>query len=165
MGVTFEEYVAVRLPALLRYALMLTGDPHLAEDVVQDAMVRAHGHWDRIERADSPDRYVRKMVTNAFLGARRGGWFRRAVPVADVPEVPVVGDHAEARATRDELWARLAQLPARQRAAVVLRYYEDLPDNAIADVLGCAVGTVRSLISRALDVLRHDGSMIQGGRR
>jgi RNA polymerase sigma-70 factor (sigma-E family) len=152
-SVTFEAYLALRLPALLRYALMLTGDPHLAEDVVQETMVRAHVHWRRVQRADLPDRYVKRMVTNTYLGWRRGGWFRRAVPVADVPERSVP-DQAESSAVRQELWQRLTALPPRQRAAVVLRYYEDLDDTAIADVLGCSVSTVRSQISRALATLR-----------
>jgi RNA polymerase sigma-70 factor (sigma-E family) len=156
--VTFDEYVAARLPALLRYAVMLTGDPHLAEDVVQDAMVRVHGHWDRIQRAEAPDAYVRRMVTNTYLGWRRSGWFRRSVAMAQVPDA-VVGDSADARAARDELWSRLAQLSSRQRAALVLRYYEDLPDAEIAEVMGCAVGTVRSLISRALSALRADSRL------
>jgi len=151
--VTFEEYVATRLPSLLRYAVMLTGDPHVAEDVVQDTMVRAYGHWRRIQRADHPDRYVKRMVTNTFLSWRRAGWRRRAVPYAVMPDVPV-GDASESSALRLEMWVRLGQLPPRQRAALVLRYYEDLPDAEIADVLGCAVGTVRSQISRALETLR-----------
>jgi RNA polymerase sigma-70 factor (sigma-E family) len=153
-NVTFEAYLALRLPALLRYALMLTGDPHLAEDVVQETMVRAHVHWRRVQRADLPDRYVKRMVTNTYLGWRRGGWFRRAVPVADVPDRGSVPDPAESSAVREELWQRLAALPPRQRAALVLRFYEDLDDTEIADVLGCSVSTVRSQISRALATLR-----------
>ena len=154
-SVTFEAYLALRLPALLRYALMLTGDPHLAQDVVQETMVRAHVHWRRVQRADLPDRYVKRMVTNTYLGWRRGGWFRRSVPVADVPELGSVPDPAESSAVREELWQRLATLPPRQRAAVVLRFYEDLDDTEIADVLGCSVSTVRSQISRALTALRE----------
>jgi RNA polymerase sigma-70 factor (sigma-E family) len=159
--VTFEEYVAARLPALLRYALMLTGDPHQAEDVVQDTMVRAYGRWRRVQRADHPDRYVKRMLTNEFLSSRRGRWARRAVPSAQAPEVPVL-DASESSAQRHEMWGRLAQLPPRQRAAVVLRYYEDLPDADIADVLGCAVGTVRSQISRALESLRRTMTTLDG---
>jgi RNA polymerase sigma-70 factor (sigma-E family) len=154
--VTFEEYVAARLPALLRYAVMLTGDAHVAEDVVQDTMVRAYFTWRRVQRADHPDRYVKRMVTNAYLMWRRGPWVRRAVPYAEPPDVPV-GDTSESSALRQEMWDQLTRLPPRQRAAVVLRYYEDLPDAEIAEVLGCAVGTVRSQISRALESLRRAG--------
>jgi RNA polymerase sigma-70 factor (sigma-E family) len=152
--VTFEEYVAARLPALLRYAVMLTGDPHMAEDVVQDTMIRAHAQWRRIQAADRPDQYVKRMLTNTYVGWRRGGWFRRAVSYAEVPDI-VVADGSDAGALRHDMWTRLRQLPPRQRAAVVLRYYEDLPDADIAEILGCAVGTVRSQISRALESLRR----------
>jgi DNA-directed RNA polymerase specialized sigma24 family protein len=69
--VSFEEYVAARLPALLRYAVLLTGDPHLAEDLVQDVLISAHGRWRRIVAGGSPDRYVQRMVTNAYLSWRR----------------------------------------------------------------------------------------------
>jgi RNA polymerase sigma-70 factor (sigma-E family) len=155
VSVIFDEYVTARLPALLRYAVMLTGNQHMAEDVVQDTMVRAHARWERIQRTDAPDAYVRRMLTNTYLGWRRSGWFRRSVAMAQVPDT-VVGDSADGSAVRDELWSRLAELPPRQRAALVLRYYEDLPDGAIAEVMGCAVGTVRSLISRALSALRAD---------
>jgi len=158
--VTFEEYAAARLPALLRYALMLTGDPHMAEDVVQDTMVRAYGRWRRVQRADHPDRYVKRMLTNAYLSSRRGPW-GRAVPYAEAPEVPVL-DASESSALRHAMWGRLAELPPRQRAAVVLRFYEDLPDADIAEVLGCAVGTVRSQISRALDTLRRAMKTLDG---
>jgi RNA polymerase sigma-70 factor (sigma-E family) len=159
--VTFEEYVAARLSALLRYAVMLTGDPHLAEDIVQDTMVRAYGRWRRVQAADHPDRYVKRMVTNAYLAWRRGPWFRRAVPFAEAPD-GVVRDDSESSALRHEMWARLGQLAPRQRAAIVLRYYEDLPDAEIAEILGCAVGTVRSQISRALESLRRAMALTNG---
>src|SRR5262245_57696364 len=102
--------------------MFLTGDGHVAEDLVQETRVKAYGQWKRVSRADSPDQYVRRMVTNTYLSWQRGGWFRRAVPVPDVPDQPVT-DGTEATAVRQELWARLLALPARQRAAVVLRYY------------------------------------------
>ena len=158
---TFEEFAAARLQALLRYAVMLTGDVHLAEDVVQETMVRAQLRWRRVAAADVPELYVRRMLTNAFIDARRGPWLRRVTLRAmdDEPFAPpargrVVHDPAAALAERDEVWALLGRLPARQRAAMVLRYYEDLSDAEIARVLDCAVGTVRSQISRALATLR-----------
>jgi RNA polymerase sigma-70 factor (sigma-E family) len=152
--VTFEEYMAARLPALLRFAVMLIGDPHVAEDVVQETMVKAYSHWRRVERAQSPDLYIRRMVTNTYFSLRRGGWWRHSVPRADVPDRSLP-DTSGAGALHDDLWRRLGKLPPRQRAAVVLRFYEGLSDGEIAEVLGCAVGTVRSQISRALDSLRH----------
>lgn len=154
---TFEEFAAARLPALLRYAVMLTGDPHLAQDVVQETMVRAQLKWRRVARADRPELYVKRMVTNQYLGWRRGAWFRRTVlrdEVGDGQAAAPGPDPAEASAERDEMWARLSRLPRRQRAAVVLRFYEGLTDTEIADVLGVAAGTVRAHISRALATLR-----------
>lgn len=152
---TYEEFADSRLAVLLRYAVMLTGDPHLAEDLVQETMVRVQLNWRRVVRADSPERYVRRMLTNQFVDWRRGSWVKRVLLRSEPDEtlaVPV--DHAQATADRDQIWSWLGRLPRRQRAALVLRYYEDLPDAEIAEILGCAVGTVRAAISRALATLR-----------
>jgi len=153
--VTYEEFVDSRLPALLRYALMLTGDRSTAEDLVQETMVRLQLNWRRVARTDTPDGYVRRMLTNQFIDLRRGSWLRRVLlrPEPD-SSFPAAHDHAQESAERDQMWELLGTLPRRQRAALVLRYYEDLPDADIAEVLGCAVGTVRSSISRALSTLR-----------
>lgn len=157
---TYEEFATARLAALLRYALMLTGDPHTAADVVQDTMIRAQLKWRQVSRAESPERYVRRMLTNAYLDWRRGSWFKRVTLRAEPDERGtgfdrVAGaDHAELSAERDEMWTLLSGLPRRQRAAVVLRYYEGLSDAEIAATLDCAVGTVRGYISRALSTLR-----------
>jgi RNA polymerase sigma-70 factor (sigma-E family) len=153
----YEEFADSRLTALLRYAVMLTGDPHLAQDLVQETMVRVQLNWPRVARADSPERYVRRMLTNQYVDWRRGSWFKRVLLRSDPDERVVVPvDHAQATADRDQIWSWLARLPRRQRAVLVLRYYEDLPDAEIADVLGCAVGTVRASISRALATLRAE---------
>ncbi|GAA3743347.1 SigE family RNA polymerase sigma factor [Plantactinospora mayteni] len=157
MPVTYEEFADSRLTALLRYAVMLTGDPHLAQDLVQETMVRVQLNWRRVDRADAPERYVRRMLTNQYLDWQRGSWVRRVLLRAEPDEALAVRvDHAEATADRDQVWSWLSRLPRRQRAALVLRYYEDLPDAEIAEVLGCAVGTVRSAISRALATLRAE---------
>ncbi|HEY0698361.1 MAG TPA: SigE family RNA polymerase sigma factor [Micromonospora sp.] len=154
---TYEEFADSRLTALLRYAVMLTGDPHLAEDLVQETLVRVQLNWRKVARADSPERYVRRMLTNQFVDWRRGSWFRRVLLRGGSDEdVPVAVDHAQSAVDRDQVWSWLARLPRRQRAALVLRYYEDLPDAEIAEVLGCAVGTVRASISRALTALRAE---------
>jgi RNA polymerase sigma-70 factor (sigma-E family) len=153
--VTYEEFVHSRLQSLLRYAVMLTGDTHTAQDLVQETMIRVQVKWRRVVRADRPERYVQRMLTNAYIDLRRGSWLRRVTLFAEPAEPRDRDvDHAEHNAARDEMWARLAKLPRRQRAALVLRYYEGLPDAEIADVLGCAVGTVRAHISRALSTLR-----------
>jgi len=145
--VTYEEFADSRLGALLRYAVMLTGDLHTAQDLVQDTMVRVQLNWRRVAGSDSPDGYVRKMLTNQFIDLRRGSWLRRVLLRAEPDPVRAVPfDHADETAERDRVWGMLAKL----------RYYEDLPDADIAEVLGCAVGTVRSSISRALATLRAD---------
>jgi RNA polymerase sigma-70 factor (sigma-E family) len=151
---TFEEFVEARLQALLRYAVMLTGDPHTAQDLVQETMIRAQLKWRRIAAASVPEHYVKRMITNAYIDLHRGSWLRRVVLRAELPETPERCDHAVENADRDQMWVWLARLPRRQRAALVLRYYEGLSDVEIAEVLGCAIGTVRSLISRALATLR-----------
>ncbi len=154
---TYEEFVGSRLTALLRYAMMLTGDPHLAQDLVQETMVRVQLNWRRVVRADAPERYVRRMLTNLYLDWQRGSWIRRVFLRAEPDDtVPAATDHVQTTVDRDQIWSWLARLPRRQRAALVLRYYEDLPDAEIAEVLGCAVGTVRSSISRALATLRAE---------
>ena len=149
----FAEFVRARLPALLRHAVVLTGDPALAEDVVQEVLARAHGRWDRIVRMELPEAYVRKMIVNEYLSWRRR--FARVQPVESVP-VPAsdAPDHASRHADRDALRAELARLPRQQRVVLVLRFYEDMSDAQIADVLGCTPGTVRGHASRALARLR-----------
>jgi RNA polymerase sigma-70 factor (sigma-E family) len=157
--VTFAEFAATRLPRLLRYAVVLTGDRELAQDVVQDVLARAQVRWRKIENADSPDAYVRQMVLNEYLSWRRR-WAVRNVRAAGERVLELSDgrgwsrDHADAMADADDLWSRLATLPTKQRAVLVLRYYEQLDDDEIAALLGCARGTVRSNASKALKTLR-----------
>jgi RNA polymerase sigma-70 factor (sigma-E family) len=151
---TFEEFAAVRLGALLRFAGVLTGDRALAEDVVQEALIRAHGRWASIADLDRPEAYVRKMVVNEYLSWRRRSW--RLVPAGSGTDVDtaLVADPAVDHAERAAILAELARLPRRQRAVLVLRYYESLSDPEIAEALGCTPGTVRGYASRALATLR-----------
>jgi RNA polymerase sigma-70 factor (sigma-E family) len=151
---TFEEFAADRLPGVLRFAGVLTADRGLAEDVVQEVLIRAHARWNRIGAMDRPELYVRKMIVNEFLSWRRRSW--RLVPAGRGPDVDnrVSQDHAAAHAERAALLAELGTLARRQRAVLVLRYYEGLSDTEIAEVLGCAPGTVRGYASRALAALR-----------
>jgi RNA polymerase sigma-70 factor (sigma-E family) len=151
---TFEEFAAQRLPAVLRFAAVLTGDRCLAEDVVQEVLVRTHARWEKIGGLDRPDLYVRKMIVNEFISARRKSW--RQVPSGPGADVDnrVIPDHAHQHAERNALLAELGKLPRRQRAVLVLRYYEGHSDAEIADVLGCRPGTVRGYASRALAALR-----------
>ena len=154
--VDFEEFAAQRLPSLIRYATMLAGSRELAEDVVQDALVKAHAKWARIAAMDRPDLYVKQIVTNEFLSWRRR---RRISTVALQPDIePRGGDrppsHDQTSADRAAPWAELARLPRQQRAVLVLRFYEGLTDKEIAIVLDCSPGTVRGYGSRALAALR-----------
>jgi RNA polymerase sigma-70 factor (sigma-E family) len=165
---SFEEYVTVRSGRLLRFAYLLCGDRHLAEDLVQDVLARAHPRWSHIE-AEHPDAYLRSAIVRANLSWRR----RRASTEQVIASPPEPGERApdftQRLAARDELWALLAGLPRAQRAVLVLRFYEDLDDHRIAEVLGCAPGTVRVHASRALGTLRsslsHALTQPQGDRR
>jgi RNA polymerase sigma-70 factor (sigma-E family) len=150
----FGEYVVRQRPALMRFATVLTCQTWLADDLVGDVLGRAFERWDRISRLDEPHAYVRRMVLNEYLSWRRR--LARTTPRAEIEPDTGLGDGADERAERDAMIRRLAGLPRRQRAAVVLRYYAGLPDAEIAAQLGCRVTTVRSQISRALATLRVD---------
>jgi RNA polymerase sigma-70 factor (sigma-E family) len=145
----FDDFVRGRHTALLRFAHVLTGDPHRAADLVQDALERTGLAWRRLQRRDNPEAHVRRCIVNVYLnGVRR---VRRETLTADPPER--ANDDAEPR--DEQLWAILRTLPPRQRAVLVLRFYLDLSEVDTAQVLGCTVGTVKSTSSRALAKLRE----------
>lgn len=149
---TFDEYVLARGVALVRFARLLTGDEHRAEDLVQDVLAKAYVNWRRIGAVDQPDLYVRRMLINA-----QQSWWRRAmnreVAVSAVTETATVRDTATESAERDALWRLIRMLPPRQRTVIVLRYYEDYDDATIAELMHCTQGTVRTQAKRALDRL------------
>jgi RNA polymerase sigma-70 factor (sigma-E family) len=150
---SFDAFVAARGDMLLRHAYVLCGDRHLAEDLLQDALIKTHRHWRRVSQVDQPEAYVRRILLNGYLSGRR----RRSaseVPTADHPPSGV-DDHAAAHAERGAMWQLLAGLPRQQRAAVVLRFYEDLDDHVIGIALGCSASTARKHVSLALHKLRH----------
>ncbi|WP_205629559.1 SigE family RNA polymerase sigma factor [Jiangella muralis] len=150
----FEQYVEVRQAALLRLAYLLTGDQHAAEDLLQTALAKLYLAWNRVERAGSVDAYTRRIMINerASRWRRAARRFERSTDA--VPERPVVGDFDHMLAEGDALWSVVQGLAPRQRATVVLRFYEDLGEQEVADLLGCSVGTVKSQTSRALATLR-----------
>jgi RNA polymerase sigma-70 factor (sigma-E family) len=148
---TFEEFADDQLPAIRRFAAVLTGDHALAEDVVQEVLIRAYARWRKISLLDRPESYIRKMVVNEYLSWRRRNW--RLVFTAAQLDVPGP-DHANGHAERNALLAEIGKLPRRQRAVLVLRYYEGLSDPEIADTLGCSPVTIRGYASRALATLR-----------
>lgn len=149
----FEAWVRERGAAMLRFGYLVTRDQGRAEEAVQDALVAAYPRWARICRQGDPEAYVRRSIVNADISRWRRFLRHRETPIEDGAEKPTP-DHAAGLAEQDAVWALCATLPTRQRAAVVLRYYEGLPDAAIAEILGCTAGTVRSQIHRALATLR-----------
>jgi len=152
--VGFAGFVRENTPALLRTAYLLTGNAQQAEELVQDTLVRLYPKWDKVEAADVPLAYVRRSLSNAYINQMRRGSSREMV-FEDVPERTDPYDALSQLADRDQIWAGLNLLSQRQRAALVLRFFEDLSDEQTAAALGCRVGTVRSLISRGLAVLRE----------
>jgi RNA polymerase sigma-70 factor (sigma-E family) len=148
----FSEFVATRSPRLLRTAYLLCRDWALAEDLLQTALARAWVAWRRIN--GDPEPYVRKIIANTYASWWRRRWTSEQ-PTDRLPE-PRAGDpdpHARVD-DRDEVWQALGQLPKRQRAVLVLRYFEDMSEAEIAEALDCSVGTVKSQASRALAKLR-----------
>ena len=153
MPVDFAEFVHGRTAALLRFAYLLTGDSHLAEDLVQEALVRAHRRWSSIVHEDGPEPYVRKAILRQYLSWRRKK-SAGELPVADVPDSASV-DELESRVVQaDEMWGVLGTLSRMQRAVMILRYYEDLPDGDIGRLLNCSPATVRVHAFNALGKLR-----------
>ena len=150
----FHAFVTGRWHALVRTGYLLTGDHHTAEDLVQSALVRVHRQWDRIERREAVEAYVIRTMINLQCNH----WRRRRVGerlFGVVPDRGIGADHASAFHLRDELWTALQALPTRIRAVLVLRYFEDLSEAETANLLGCAVGTVKSQASRGLERLRR----------
>lgn len=154
MQPSFEDFVATRGEALMRFAVMLCADRGRAEDLVQAVLVKTYRRWDRVAAMEHPEAYVRTVLVHEHLR-----WWRRR-PSHEIPteltedDLPHGTDSAQRHADRDEVWRLLGRLPRRQRAVLALRYYEDLDDREIARILGCGESTVRSQAARALAALR-----------
>ncbi len=157
----FEEFVAARSSALLRTAYLLTRDHALAEDLLQTALTKAYLAWGRVEGAPEP--YVRRIVVNTYAS----WWRRKWNGERPTDELPETSHHEDRVGESGDLWDALGRLPRRQRAVVVLRYFEDLTEAQTADLLGISVGTVKSQTSKALAKLRIDPSLVddEGGTR
>ena len=149
----FSEYVAARHTALLRTASLLTGDHHAAEDLLQSALARTYLAWDRIRDKQALDSYVRRAMVNEHTSWWRRAWRRLESSTDTLPNRPAAEPALDAT-ERDELRELVYSLPPRQRAAIVLRYFEDLTEAETAKVMECSVGTVKSQTSRALSTLR-----------
>ncbi|WP_428964348.1 SigE family RNA polymerase sigma factor [Micromonospora fluostatini] len=150
-GDSFDEFVRSRSPALLRSAYLLTTDRHAAEDLLQEVLERLYAKWRRARSA--PDAYARKIMVNRATDRWRWRGRRPEAPLHDVV-LPSSGDHADEVAVRQAVLGALRTLPPRQRAAVVLRYLDDLSEAETAQVMRCSVGAVKSHSARGLARLR-----------
>jgi RNA polymerase sigma-70 factor (sigma-E family) len=146
----FSAYMAARQPSLLRTAYLLTGDRHTAEDLVQTALAKLYLSWDKVQHREHVDGYVRRILVNENNSLWRRPWKKRETTTSELPETAA----HDAEGPDAELWAHVQALPRKQRAAVVLRYYEQLSEAETAAVLGVSVGTVKSQTSRALATMR-----------
>ena len=154
----FRDYVAARTPSLLRTAYLLTGNVADAEDLVQAALAKTYVAWDRIEDRGALDGYVRRAMVNTHIS----WWRRRRLEEFPTDEIPdrAVADHSGRSDLQDTLRRAVDRLPQRMRAAVVLRFYEDMTEAEVADVLGVSLGTVKSTVSRAVAKLRIDAELL-----
>ncbi|WP_327287710.1 SigE family RNA polymerase sigma factor [Streptomyces sp. NBC_01198] len=156
----FREFMTGRWPSLVRIAYGLTGDRGHAEDLAQTALAKAYANWARVRRADDPDAYVRRILINA----NHGRFSKRRVTEHDwdLRQEPAVADVTGDLDQRSALVAALMELPPKQRAVVVLRYWDGLTENQAAAILGCSVGNVKSQASRALAKLRTSAQLQDG---
>ncbi|MGX1615177.1 SigE family RNA polymerase sigma factor [Micromonospora chalcea] len=156
---TFEGFVAEHGQSLLRLAFVLSGNRQLAEDLTQSALVDAYRHWSKVVAARSPEAYVRRMLINAHLSWRRRRWTsERPAELGDTVAGPL-RDPSDAIVERENLRTLLAGLAPRARTVLVLRYYVDLDDAAIAEALGVTESSVRATASRALAKLRGSATL------
>jgi RNA polymerase sigma-70 factor (sigma-E family) len=149
----FDRFVVTRSQALLRTAFLLVQDEDLAEDLLQTALTKAWFAWSRI---DDPEAYVRRVLVTTSASWWRRRWTRET-PTADIPEQPASAAHGQLE--EQDLWDAIGHLPRRQRAVVVLRYLEDRTEVETAELLGCALGTVKSQCAKALAKLRLDTAL------
>jgi RNA polymerase sigma-70 factor (sigma-E family) len=160
----FAEFVELRQRALLRSAWLLTGDWGLAEDLAQTALARTWLRWERIVRRDDPEIYVRRVMVSTWVNWSRRKW-RGERPGKELPDRPAPGDLESEAVVRVAVRGALGSLTDRQRAVLVLRVFDDLTEAQTAQVLGCAVGTVKSTMSQALARLRADGRLAESLER
>lgn len=158
---TFDTFVAARSAALLRSAYLLTGEIELAQDLLQTAWSKVWPRWDRVMRGGDPEPYVRRVLYTTYASWWRRRWTGER-PTDVLPEAAGADDHALAE-LRSVLVSALAQLSRRQRAVVVLRYFNDLTEAEIAEALGCSVGSVKTHLFRAMGRLRQSPVLVESG--
>jgi RNA polymerase sigma-70 factor (sigma-E family) len=150
----FAEFALARTGALHRAAYLMVGDSQLAQDLVQEALTKTYVAWPRLRDPRNAEAYCRKAITTTAISwFRRKGWNNER-PTEHLPDSVAGTGHEVGVAERDAVWRALQELPPRQRAALVLRFYEDLTEAQTADAMGCAVGTVKSQVSAGLKKLR-----------
>ncbi len=159
----FAAYVRDRGEHHLRVAVLLTGDWHAAEDLVQASLVKLYRAWPKLRLDGDPDAYLRRIMVNTHRSWWRARW-RRETPAGELPDA-VIADFADGQAFAALVRQALQALPRRQRAAVVLRYCADLPEAEVADLLGCSVGTVKTHTHRGLRALRENLEEDRYGRQ
>jgi RNA polymerase sigma-70 factor (sigma-E family) len=159
----FAAYVRDRGEHHLRVAVLLTGDWHAAEDLVQESLVKLYRAWPKLRLDGDPDAYLRRIMVNTHRSWWRARW-RRETPTGELPDA-VIADFADGQAFAASVRQALQALPQRQRAAVVLRYCADLPEAEVADLLGCSVGTVKTHTHRGLRALRKNFEEDRYGRQ
>lgn len=150
----FAAYMAARQSSLLRTAYLLTGDRSSAEDLVQTALAKLYLSWEKVQKRELIDGYVRRIIVNENNSLWRRAWKRKEIATDEVPENVAVTDHHD-HGEKSALWQFVQTLPKRQRAVIILRFYEDLREGEIAEILGISVGTVKSQASRALAAMRE----------
>ncbi|MCH0567445.1 MULTISPECIES: SigE family RNA polymerase sigma factor [unclassified Streptomyces] len=168
----FRAFVVGRWPRLMRTAFLLAGEQHAAEDLVQSTLERVYVAWRKVAAADDPEAYVRRVMINAHARRHRRRLREFLAPRDDsgiVREVPDSGDRISQAEDRGVLLKALAQLPPRQRQAVVLRYWEDLTETQAAEAMGCSVGAVKSNAAKGIAKLRAipelSDTVMCGGRK
>lgn len=149
----FADFVTARWASLFRLAYLLAASRAGAEDLLQTTLEKAYMNWGRIRRLEHPEAYVRRMLATTLVSSRRRAWTHE-LPTDLLPEAPEDSEETDT-VNRWMLWPLVCALPERQRAVIVLRYYEDLTEAQIAEALGCAPGTVKSQSSAAVAALRR----------
>jgi RNA polymerase sigma-70 factor (sigma-E family) len=150
----FAVYVRDRGEHHLRVAVLLTGDWHAAEDLLQTSPVKLYRAWPKLQLDRDPDAYLRQIMVNTHRSWWRARW-RRETPTGELPEI-VIADFADRHALAAQVRQALQALLERQRAVLMLRYYVDLPEGEVADLLGCSLGTVKTHTHRGLRALRDN---------
>ncbi|MGW0810249.1 SigE family RNA polymerase sigma factor [Nonomuraea sp. NPDC002799] len=154
MDAEFVDFVRRRGDHHLRTAVLLTGNWHTAEDLVQSCLGRLYRVWPRLDTSSEPDAYLRRILVNTYRSWWRARW-RREIPRAELPDQLDPGDVGEAGAVAEDVRKALAKLPVRQRTALVLRFFADLPESEVAGLMGCSVGSVKTHTHRGLRAMRR----------